>query len=69
MNSARNAQGEWTGEGLSQSGCDHPKFADEKAQPELGEGMHSRVQSASSRAFLQSNNRRQKDSSLTCTIG
>lgn len=44
-----------TGEGPSQSVWDHPKLLDEKAQHELRERIHGRVESTSSRAFLQSN--------------
>lgn len=52
VDSARTAWDAWTREG--------PKFPGEKAQPELGEKMHVRVQSTSSRAFLQSNNQNRK---------
>lgn len=55
VDSAKIALSVWTGEQPSQPGWDHPQFLDEKAQPELGERMNGKVESISSRAYLQSN--------------
>lgn len=45
MDSARNAQDEWNGEGPPQPSCGRPEFPEEKAQPALRERIHSRAQS------------------------